>query len=471
VDSLFDSVTLSRLQFALTAMFHILWPVLTIGLSLFLVLLEILWLKTRDPDYYRHARFWSKLLLLNFGIGVVSGIPLEFEFGTNWAPFSIAAGDFFGNILGFEGAMAFMLEAGFLGIMLFGWQRVPSGIHLFATTMVAFGASLSAFWIMAANGWMQTPAGVHFENGSMIVDSYAAAIFNPAMPTSVMHMWLACLETSLFVIGGISAWYLLKDRHSAFFLKSFRLALLAAVIVTPLQILVGDAAGRMVAEQQPAKLAAIEGHWQTNPPGKGAAWALLAWPDAVNQRNHWSIEVPNLLSLITTHSLTGRVAGLREFPTRDQPPVLVPFYAFRLMVLAGVTLAALMLWSVSRWRRGAFTAAGISGERTLLRAWITAIPLAYLAVEMGWLTREVGRQPWIIYGMMHTEAAASALPAAAVAATLLSYFVTYATLLIIFIVFAGRLIRRGPDLDVPLPAATLKNGSGSAPTADISRVS
>jgi cytochrome d ubiquinol oxidase subunit I len=471
VDSLFDSVTLSRLQFALTAMFHILWPVLTIGLSLFLVLLEILWLKTRDPDYYRHARFWSKLLLLNFGIGVVSGIPLEFEFGTNWAPFSIAAGDFFGNILGFEGAMAFMLEAGFLGIMLFGWQRVPSGIHLFATTMVAFGASLSAFWIMAANGWMQTPAGVHFENGSMIVDSYAAAIFNPAMPTSVMHMWLACLETSLFVIGGISAWYLLKDRHSAFFLKSFRLALLAAVIVTPLQILVGDAAGRMVAEQQPAKLAAIEGHWQTNPPGKGAAWALLAWPDAVNQRNHWSIEVPNLLSLITTHSLTGRVAGLREFPTRDQPPVLVPFYAFRLMVLAGVTLAALMLWSVSRWRRGAFTAAGISGERTLLRAWITAIPLAYLAVEMGWLTREVGRQPWIIYGMMHTEAAASALPAAAVAATLLSYFVTYATLLIIFIVFAGRLIRRGPDLDVPLPAATLKTGSGSAPTADISRVS
>jgi len=471
VDSLFDSVTLSRLQFALTAMFHILWPVLTIGLSLFLVLLEILWLKTRDPDYYRHARFWSKLLLLNFGIGVVSGIPLEFEFGTNWAPFSIAAGDFFGNILGFEGAMAFMLEAGFLGIMLFGWQRVPSGIHLFATTMVAFGASLSAFWIMAANGWMQTPAGVHFENGSMIVDSYAAAIFNPAMPTSVMHMWLACLETSLFVIGGISAWYLLKDRHSAFFLKSFRLALLAAVIVTPLQILVGDAAGRMVAEQQPAKLAAIEGHWQTNPPGKGAAWALLAWPDAVNQRNHWSIEVPNLLSLITTHSLTGRVAGLREFPTRDQPPVLVPFYAFRLMVLAGVTLAALMLWSVSRWRRGAFTAAGISGERTLLRAWITAIPLAYLAVEMGWLTREVGRQPWIIYGMMHAEAAASALPAAAVAATLLSYFVTYATLLIIFIVFAGRLIRRGPDLDVPLPAATLKTGSGSAPTADISRVS
>lgn len=453
MDSLFDTVSLSRLQFALTAMFHILWPVLTIGLSLFLVLLEVLWLKTRDPDYYRHARFWSKLLLLNFGIGVVSGIPLEFEFGTNWAPFSIAAGDFFGNILGFEGAMAFMLEAGFLGIMLFGWQRVPAGIHLFATTMVASGASLSAFWIMAANAWMQTPAGVHFQDGVIVVDSYAAAIFNPAMPTSVLHMWLACMETSLFVIGGISAWYLLKERHSAFFLKSFRLAVLAALIVTPLQILVGDAAGRMIAGQQPAKLAAIEGHWQTNPPGKGAAWALLAWPDAEHQRNHWSIELPNMLSIITTHSLTGQVAGLREFPAEDQPPVLVPFYAFRLMVLAGITLATLMLWSVWRWRRGAFTAAGISGERTLLRAWIAAIPVAYLTVEMGWLTREVGRQPWIIYGMMRTGAAASALPAGAVAATLLSYFVIYALLLGVFIVFAGRLVRHGPDLDIPLPAA------------------
>jgi cytochrome d ubiquinol oxidase subunit I len=459
VDFLSDTVILSRLQFALTAMFHILWPVLTIGLSLFLVLLEVLWLKTGDPDYYRHARFWSKLLLLNFGIGVVSGIPLEFEFGTNWAPFSIAAGDFIGNILGFEGAMAFMLEAGFLGIMLFGWQRVPAGIHLLATAMVACGASLSAFWIMAANGWMQTPAGVHFEDGTIVVDSYAAAIFNPAMPTSVLHMWLACLETSLFVIGGISAWYLLKERHSAFFLKSFRLAVLAAIIVTPVQILIGDASGRMVAEHQPTKLAAIEGHWQTNLPGEGAAWVLLAWPDRKNQRNHWSIEIPNVLSLITTHSLTGRVAGLREFPTRDQPPVLVPFYAFRLMVAAGVALATLMLWSVWRWRRGALQDNRIGGERNLLRAWIAAAPLAYLAVEMGWLTREIGRQPWIIYGMLRTEAAASELPAGAVGATLMTYSVIYALLLVVFVVFAGRLIRRGPDTDMPLPAtvaATVK---------------
>jgi cytochrome d ubiquinol oxidase subunit I len=362
--------------------------------------------------------------------------------------------------------MAFMLEAGFLGIMLFGWQRVPAGIHLFATTMVACGASLSAFWIMAANGWMQTPAGVHFEDAVMIVDSYSAAIFNPAMPSGVLHMWLACMETSLFVIGGISAWYLLKQRHSAFFLKSFRLAVSAAVVVTPLQMLIGDIAGRVVAERQPAKLSAIEGHWQTNAPGKGAAWTLLAWPDADHQRNHWSIEIPNLLSIITTHSLTGQVAGLREFPHADQPPVLVPFYAFRLMVIAGLALFALMVWSLWHWRRGAFKADRIGSERSLLRAWMAAIPIAYLAIEMGWVTREVGRQPWVIYGMVRAEAAASALPASAVGATLITYLVIYALLLRVFIVFAGRLIRRGPELDIPLPAAALNTGAGTTPMAD-----
>lgn len=451
MDSLFDTVMLSRLQFALTAMFHILWPVLTIGLSLFLVVLEILWLKTRDADYYHHARFWSKLLLLNFGIGVVSGIPLEFEFGTNWAPFAITTGDFLGNILGFEGAMAFMLEAGFLGIMLFGWRRVPAGIHLFATCMVALGASLSAFWIMVASAWMQTPAGVHFVNGVMFIDDYADAIFNPAMPTSVLHMWFACLETSLFVIGGISAWYLYRQRDTEFFLKSFRIAVIAALLVTPLQIIIGDAAGLVIAEHQPAKLAAIEGHWQTNADGTGAPWSILAWPDAAQQRNRWSLEIPDVLSLITTHSLTGKVPGLRDFPVADQPPVLLPFYAFRIMVASGLALFALMLWTLWRWRRGALTANHIGAERKLLMAWLLAIPLTYLSVEMGWLTREVGRQPWLIYGMLRTEAGASALPAAAVASSLLVYALIYTLLFIVFMVFATRLIRRGPDRSLPLP--------------------
>lgn len=451
MDSLPDHVFLSRLQFAVTAMFHILWPVLTIGLSLFLVVVETLWLRTADRDYYHHARFWGRLLVLNFGIGVVSGIPLEFEFGTNWANFAVATGDFIGNILGFEGAMAFMLEAGFLGIMMFGWRRVSAGIHLFATVMVALGASLSAFWIMVASAWMQTPAGVHVEEGRMIVDSYFDAIFNPAMFTSVSHMWLACLETSLFVIGGISAWYILRQRHVAFFLKSFRISLLAAVVITPLQIVLGDASGLVMAKHQPAKLAATEAHWQTNAPGDGAPWALLAWPDTDNGRNHWSIDIPYGLSLITTHSLTGQVRGLNEFAPQDRPPVLIPFYALRIMVAIGFTLFALMLWTLWAWHRGALSGARIVSQRRLLRAWVACIPLGYIAVEMGWLVREVGRQPWVVHGLMRTSDAASALPASAVGVTLLLYSTVYALLWVVFMVFALRLIRRGPVFEEEAP--------------------
>jgi cytochrome bd ubiquinol oxidase subunit I len=328
-------VILSRLQFAITTLFHILWPVLTIGLSLFLVVTESLWLRTEEVAWYHHTRFWGRLFLLNFGIGVVTGLPLEFEFGTNWAAFSTAAGGFFGNMLGFEGAMAFMLEAGFLGIMMFGWQRVPRTMHLIATIMVAFGASMSAFWILVANSWMQTPAGGHMENGRFVLDSYLQAILNPDMPWGFSHMWVACLETSLFVIGGISAWYLLRGRHVAFFRKSFLLAAGLAVIVTPLQIWIGDSSGKVVFKEQPAKGAAIEGYWNTNPPGEAAAWAIVAWPDKAQQRNVWQVTIPGVLSWLATGSLRGQVIGLRDFAPNDQPPLLpLLFYAFRIM--AGV---------------------------------------------------------------------------------------------------------------------------------------
>jgi cytochrome d ubiquinol oxidase subunit I len=453
MDTWFNYVALSRAQFAVTAMFHILWPILTVGLSLFLVVVEALWLKTRDTQYYYHARFWSKLLLLNFGIGVVSGIPLEFEFGTNWAGFSAVSGDFMGNILGFEAAMAFMLEAGFIGIMMFGWQRVAPGIHLFATAMVATGASLSAFWIMVASAWMHTPAGVHLEAGRLAVDSYFAAIFNPAMLTSVAHMWLACLETSVFVIGGISAWYLLRGRHVEFFLKSFKAAMIGAAIVTPGQILLGDASGLVMARHQPAKLAASEAHWQTNPSGAGAPWALLAWPDPDRQRNQWAVEIPSALSLLATHSLTGRVTGLEEFPRADQPPVLVPFYALRVMVAIGFWLLLLTLWTLWVWLKGK----ALQANRRLLRLWVAALPLGYIAVEMGWLLREVGRQPWVVQGLLRTSDAASALPAAVVAASLFTYAVIYCTLLTVFLIFARRLILRGPDLTAPVPVLHPRN--------------
>ncbi|MGA3208558.1 MAG: cytochrome ubiquinol oxidase subunit I [Syntrophales bacterium] len=440
-----DTVTLSRMQFALTAMFHILWPVATIGVSLFLVFLEARWIRTGKEAYYRHARFWSRLFFLNVALGVATGIPLEFQFGTNWSVFSRAGGDFFGHMLGYEAAMAFMLEASFIGIMVFGWKRVSPQLHLFATSMVALGASLSAFWIMVANSWMQTPTGGFFDKGKFIVTSHLEAIFNPDMVWSISHMWVAALEISVFVVGGLSAWYLYKNRHSDFFLASFKWAVIAAIVITPLQIWLGDGAGRGAYEYDPAKLAAFEAHWRTNPQERGAPFIVLAWPDPEKQDNRWSIEIPNLLSLLTTHNMTGQVRGLREFPQEDQPPVAIPFYAFRIMVAIGTALFLLMLWTLWVWKRGGLDAGRVSAQKWLLRAWMAALPLSYLALETGWVTREVGRQPWVIHGLLRTGDAASRIPAGTVAASLAAFALVYAILAILFFVFGWRIIARGPE--------------------------
>ncbi len=448
-----DPVILSRLQFAVTAMFHILWPLTTVGLSLILVVFEFLWLKTRDVDNYRHARFWSRLFLLNFSVGVISGIPLEFEFGTNWSRFSMVTGEFFGNILGYEGAMAFMLEAGFLGIMLFGWMRVPPFIHLLATGMVALGASFSAFWILVANSWMQTPAGIHMENNRVVVDSYFEAIFNKNMPWGVLHMWFACLVTSLFVIGGLSAWYLLKRRNTDFFLKSFKLALIGAIFVVPIQISLGHGSGREVFENQPAKGAAIEAHWTTNQEGKGAAWNLLTWPNQTEQKNDWAISIPNGLSLLATGDQRGQVQGLTSFPKADQPTAIaLIFYSFRIMVACGIAFLGLMLWTLAAWLKGQLSSGSVCNNRLLLRAWIASIPLGYLATECGWIVREVGRQPWVIYGLLRTRDAASTLPVSVVAVSLIAFVVIYSILFILFLIFAARIIRKGPDLTLMPPS-------------------
>jgi cytochrome d ubiquinol oxidase subunit I len=455
METIHDPVALSRLQFALTAHFHILWPVLSIGLAFFLAVMEALWLKTGDEDYYRHARFWSRLFGLSFTLGVVSGIPLEFEFGTNWAPFSIISGEFLGNILGFEAAMAFMLEAGFVGIMLFGWERVSRPVHFFATLMVATGASLSAFWIMVANAWMQTPTGGHMAQGVFVVDNYWDAIFNPTAGWSASHMWLACVETTLFVMGGISAGYLYRRSHTEFFLKSFKLALLIAVIVAPLQIWLGDGSGRSLFVHQAAKAAAIEAHWKTNPEGQGAAWAVLAWPNRQRQENDWAIEIPNGLSLLATRRPDGRVEGLTAFRPEDRTTAIgLIFYSFRLMIVIGFYFFLLALWSVIAWLRGALAPPRIGSQRWLLKAWIISVPLGFLAVETGWITREVGRQPWAIHHLVRTADAASSLPAASVAGSLLVYAIIYAVLLAAFLVFARRFLQRGPDMASPAPGSS-----------------
>jgi len=448
-----DVLDLSRAQFAMTAIFHILWPILTISLSAFLVLIEVLWLRSGNVVYYRHARFWSKLLVLNFAVGVVSGIPMEFQFGTNWAGFSRYSGEFFGNILGFEGAMAFMLEAGFIGVMLLGWARVPRGVHLFATCMVALGSSISAFWIMVANSWMQTPAGITVQNGKIVVTDYTAAIFNHDMVWGVTHMWVAAIETGMFVIAGISAWNMLKRRHPEFFVRSFKIALLVLVFVAPLQIWLGDSSGGSVFATQPAKGAAIEGHWTTNKPGTAASWSLLAWPNQKEQRNDWSIEVPGMLSILATHTLHGEVKGLSEFKPADQPPMLpLLYYSFRVMAGIGFAFMLLAFWTALVLRRTRANLERLLEQRKLLIAWVLCIPLPYVAVEAGWIVREVGRQPWVVYGLLRTQDAVSSVAASSVTFSMAMFFAFYVVLLGTFFVLARAWLRAGPDLSLNPPA-------------------
>lgn len=444
MESIFDPLALSRAQFSLKAMFHIIWPVLGIGLSLFIAVMEGLWLWKKDRLFYRHARFWSRFFLLSMVIGVSSGIPLEFEFGANWAAFAKGPGAYLGEIFGFEATLAFALEAGFLGIMAFGWGRVPPLVHFFSTCMVSLGTSLSAFWIMSANAWMQTPAGGYFADGKFILTDRLAAIFNPDMPYAVNHMYFAAIETALFFVGGISAWYLLKGREKEFFLKSFKFAAAALIAIAPLQVLIGDFTGVHVEKTQPEKMAAMEAHWETNSEGTGAPWKILALPDEAGKSNLWEIEVPYALSLILKKSPTGQVRGLNDFPGERHPPVLVPFYSFRLMVGAGFFLAFLALWTAWDWRRGLHALEG-RRRRLLMYAWIAAIPASFAALEAGWVLREAGRQPWIIYGVMKTSEAVSSIQAGHVLLSLAGFAAVYTVLISAFFLFARRILISGPS--------------------------
>jgi cytochrome bd ubiquinol oxidase subunit I len=454
MDLLHNTVALSRMQFAITAIFHMMWPVLTTGMGIYLVIVEGLWLKTRQPDYYHHARFWAKLYVLNFGIGVATGIPMEFQFGTNWAPFSEAVGDFFGSILGFEASMAFMLEAGFLGIMLFGWGRVNPYIHYLATIMVAFGANLSTVWILVANSWLQSPAGGDFINGKFIVTDYFQAILNPVAAKSIAHMFLATTETSLFVIGGISAWYILRDRNTAFFTRSFKIVLATALVVAPLQVYVGHLSAEQVYHYQPTKLAAMEAKWDTSPGGQPADWSLLAWPNSKAQKNDWEIKIPQGLGYILEFkaNLTEPVKGLKEWDYADQPHMVgLVYYCFRIMSGIGLFLVALMGLTVVQWLRGKLAPANITDRKWLLRAWMWTAPLGYVAVETGWIVRCVGRQPWVVYGEIRTSAGVSNLPPENVLGSLIGFTIVYSILLGATVLFGSRIIRKGPNLDLPIP--------------------
>ncbi|MGF1497794.1 MAG: cytochrome ubiquinol oxidase subunit I [Elainellaceae cyanobacterium] len=454
MEFLHDTVTLSRMQFALTAIFHMLWPVLTTGMAIYLVIVEALWLRTKNPEYYYHARFWSKLYVLNFGIGVATGIPMGFQFGTNWAPFSEAVGNFFGSIIGFEASWAFMLEAAFLGIMIFGWERVNPIIHFVSTILVAFGANLSTFWILTANSWMQTPAGGEFVDGIFIVSDYFKGILNPFMAVSVSHMFLATLETSLFMIGGISAWYILNQRNTAFFSRAFKIVLVAVIAVAPLQIYMGHLSAEQVYHRQPTKMAAMEALWETVPANGPGDWSLIAIPNDKAERNDWEIKVPNALGYILElkKDLSEPVQGLRDFAPSDRPHAVgLVYYSFRIMIAIGFFLAGMMLLTVLQWLRGKLSPEAIETQPWLMAAWIFSAPLGYIAVETGWIVRCVGRQPWVVYGQIRTVDAVSNLPPADVLTSLAGFVTMYSVLFVAMLYFGSRIIRRGPRLDLPIP--------------------
>jgi cytochrome d ubiquinol oxidase subunit I len=440
-----DAIFLSRIQFAVTTMFHILFPALTIGLSVYLVVLEFLWLRTQNEIYYRMYRFWGKIFAINFGVGVVSGIVLEFEFGTNFSRFSQMVSNVFSPLLAFEVMIAFFLEAGFLGIMLFGWERVSRGVHFLATCLVALGAIISAFWILAANSWMQTPAGHKLVDGKFMVSDFSSVIFNPSTLTRMAHMTIASFETSAFVVAGISAYFLLKRRPSPLFRRSVGIALTMAVLFSPLQIYLGDLSGRQVFHHQPAKLAAIEAHWETNKE-RGAPFAVIALPDMRGERNLFEVAIPNGLSLLVTHSSHGKVLGLKEFPREDRPNVFILFWSFRLMVAIGFILFFIMVWTVILWLKGR-----LYEYRPFLWTLVIVHPLGFFGIELGWVTTEVGRQPWLIYNLMRTVEGVSPIPPGNVIWSLSLFLIIFPVVGMIYFYYILKTLRLGPDLSSPVP--------------------
>ena len=440
-----DLVFLSRLQFALTTSFHILFPVLTIGLSLFLVVVESLWLGTREEIYYRMCRFWGKVFAVNFGVGVVSGVVLEFEFGTNFSRFAQAVANIFSPLLAYEVMTAFFLEAGFLGVMLFGWKRIPPAVHFLATCLVSLGSILSGFWILAANSWMQTPAGYRLEGGKFLVVDFAAAIFNPSLPARLGHMLTASFETSVFAVAGISAYFLLQKREEAFYRRSLGIALLMAALFAPLQVFLGDWSGRVMFRHQPAKLAAIESHWETNNQG-GAPFAVVAFPDMGKERNRFEILIPHGLSLLVTHSLEGKVLGLKEFPREDRPNAAVLFWTFRAMVAIGFIFFLVMLWAAVLWKKGR-----LFGNRPFLRTLLAIQPLGFLATELGWITTEMGRQPWLVYNLMRTVEGVSPVAVGNVIWSLALFLIVYPVIGASYFFYVLKILRGGPDFSSPIP--------------------
>ncbi len=455
-----DVETLSRLQFAFTIAFHYLYPPLSIGLGVILIIMEGMWLKTGIVRYHNMARYWTRVFGLTFAIGVASGIVMEFEFGTNWATYSRFVGDVFGSALAAEGIFAFFLESGFLAILLFGWNKVGPKMHFFATVMVCLGAHFSAVWIVVANSWMQTPAGFSIEyrgeimppgfvptadqilHSRAVIEDFWALVFNPSSMERLSHVLVGCWQAGAFLVVSISAFYLLRGRHREFAVSSLKIGLVVAAVASLLQLATGAKSADGVTRNQPAKLAAMEGLFKTQ---SWAPMALGGWVDMENEKVH-GLEIPGMLSMLVGHSPETVVTGLDAFPREDWPPVQAVFQFYHIMIAIGMALIGVAWFGMFLWWRGWL----FDLSKPLVRAYYWILVLSVLgpqiANQTGWFTAEMGRQPWIVYGLMRTSEGLSAVVKANhVLASLIMFTIIYALLFAVFIYLLTRKIQKGPD--------------------------
>ena len=455
-----DALLLSRLQFAFTIAFHILFPAFTIGLAAFLAVLEGLWLWTKRDAFKVLYLFWVKIFALSFGMGVVSGVVLSYQFGTNWSEFIRLTGGVIGPLLAYEVLTAFFLEASFLGVMLFGWKKVGPKLHFTATCLVAVGTTISAFWILSANSWMQTPQGFGImADGRFQATDFMQVIFNPSFPSRLTHMLLAAFLTTAAVVGGASAWRVLKERNGplATGWTESRIALVMAIgmiaVVAPLQLVAGHWSGVVAHEHQPAKTAAIEGYWQTR---ADQPLHLFGIPDRDARKNHFQVSVPGVGNWIQNVPKDEVIQGLDAWPREDQPPPFIPFFGFRIMVGLGLLMIALgAVGALLIWRRRLFD------SRWFLRWCVAMGPSGFIAVLAGWMVTEVGRQPWVVYGVLRTRDAVSPVTAGEVAFSLIAYMVVYAIVFTAGAVFILRLMAEGPVAGLAEPAPRQDRAPGS----------
>jgi cytochrome d ubiquinol oxidase subunit I len=439
MDTTISAFDLARIQFAFTVSFHIVFPALSIGLASFIAVLEAAWLKTGKPHYKDLCLFWSKVFAVGFGMGVVSGVVMSYEFGTNWAGFSKFAGPISGVLLTYEVMTAFFLEAGFLGIMLFGWQRVSPRAHFGATLMVALGTLISTFWILASNSWMQTPQGFRIADGHVVPVDWFKIIFNPSFPYRLAHMAIAAFIVAALVVAATGAWHLLKGRRDPAVKKMFSMALWLLLILTPIQAVVGDQHGLNTRKYQPAKIAAIEGLWDTEK--GGTALNLFGIPDMKAETTRYAVSIPHLGSLILTHSWDGEIRGLKEFPREDRPNSTVVFWSFRVMAGLGMLMIAMsaLAWVMRRHGR-------LYEARWFQKFVVAMGPTGFITLLAGWITTEAGRQPWVVYGVMRTAQAASPLTAQQVGISLMAFVIVYFLVFGTGVYYLLKLMRMGPPL-------------------------